>query len=314
MSEKHNKNREYHKKRAEYEKRKEIAEHLLVTTYNPNKKWREQALLEGVCVYFKDSSWSPGACDKPVAPGSPLCKKHTEENNTLAIRDGVEESFIVIDAQEYKPTDPRPLNADAISGDRSAKENTRKHKRKRGWKLAWILTPSISFALGLLHGVNTSYSNHSYRRGITDEDIFSGFELGFSLAAFNTVILAIVYAVFKGVEKSRRDHERSEQKDDALVFEQVHKNRRGSEHSKEKDDALVMGEEATPSDITPVIEEETTPSNITIKCPVCNNSIIFPPWEKSGDVQCPYHSCNTSLHYSKETRTLRLRKNSGRSE
>ncbi len=175
--------------------------------------------------------------------------------------------------------------------------------------------------------MNTSYSNHSSWKGITEDDIFSGFEVGFGVAAVNTAILAIVYAVSKGVKKSRGDRERNEQKDDALILEQAHENRGGREHSKEEDDAPVIEEEAAPPDdtpvtvkevtppvITPVIEEETTPSNITIKCPVCNNAIIFPPWEKSGDVQCPYRSCNTSLHYSKETRTLRLRKNSGRSD
>lgn len=184
----------------EYEKRKEIAEHLLVLI-PANEQWREECFLEGRCIYYKKSSLSPKICEKPVAPGSPLCKKHTKENNTLAIREGAEESFIVIGDSKYKPADLPPLNTDTRSVNRSFKGNTPGGKMKRGWKLAWILTPSIIFALGLLYGVDASYSDHSYRRGITDEDIFSGFEYGFCLAGFYTAILAIVYFSTRGRRK-----------------------------------------------------------------------------------------------------------------
>lgn len=91
------------------------------------------------------------------------------------------------------------------------------HKKMSGWKLAWILTPTISFAIGLLLGFKDA---RHYRRGwIKDllgrrsplddtwDTVLNGFEWAFVFAAIASIILMIVFFDLKARKRrSKRDN------------------------------------------------------------------------------------------------------------
>lgn len=74
----------------------------------------------------------------------------------------------------------------------------------RGWKLAYILTPSITFAIGISIGLDEGFSFYRNHPHFSSLIILTGLQYAFMFAAASTVILTVVF-LFARPSKSKKE-------------------------------------------------------------------------------------------------------------